>query len=175
MAEQEVIFEEAEPADARVVQVFMRQVIQETDYLVAESTGFAYSESEVEQMLEDSLAHEGRLCLVAKIGEKIIGLIHVRSDSSYRISHIGNLFIAVLKDYWGYGIGRILLENALDWAEEMGVLTRLEMTVQVRNERAVHLYQTCGFEIEGIQKRGARTDEGEWLDLYYMAKLIDKE
>ncbi|MDQ8835132.1 GNAT family N-acetyltransferase, partial [Streptococcus ruminantium] len=33
-------------------------------------------------------------------------------------------------------------------------------------------YQKLGFVIEGTQVRGARTDEGEWLDLYYMGKLI---
>ncbi|WP_161944288.1 GNAT family N-acetyltransferase, partial [Streptococcus suis] len=44
--------------------------------------------------------------------------------------------------------------------------------VQVRNQAAVHLYQKLGFNIEGTQIRGARTDKGEWLDLYYMGKLI---
>lgn len=66
-----------------------------------------------------------------------------------------------------------LLEEVITWAQEMGHLKRLELTVQVRNERAVRLYQSCGFDIEGIKKRGARTDEGEWLDLYYMGRLID--
>ncbi|VTT12723.1 histone acetyltransferase HPA2-like acetyltransferase [Streptococcus suis] len=60
----------------------------------------------------------------------------------------------------------------MHWAEEMDVLKRLELTVQVRNQAAVHLYQKLGFNIEGTQIGGARTDEGEWLDLYYMGKLI---
>lgn len=81
--------------------------------------------------------------------------------------------MAVLKDYWGHGLGRILLEEVIVWAQEIGLLKRLELTVQVRNERAVRLYQSCGFDIEGTQKRGARTDMGEWLDLYYMGRLID--
>lgn len=55
----------------------------------------------------------------------------------------------------------------------MDVLKRLELTVQVRNQaKKVRLYQKLGFNIEGTQIRGARTDEGEWLDLYYMGKLI---
>ena len=45
--------------------------------------------------------------------------------------------------------------------------------VQVRNERAVHLYKKLGFEIEGCQARGACSAEGEFLDVYLMGKLID--
>ena len=40
-------------------------------------------------------------------------------------------------------------------------------------KRAVHLYQKFGFDIEGTKKRGARTKNGEFLDVYLMAKLID--
>ena len=42
-----------------------------------------------------------------------------------------------------------------------------------RNERAVHLYRKFEFDIEGTKKRGARTKNGEFLDVYLMAKLID--
>lgn len=173
MAEKEVFFEEAAPADAVDFLTFMKQVTLETDYLVMEEDAFSYSEEETAEILYQSLEKDNRLCLLAKIEEKVIGVIHVRAASPHRISHIGTIFIAVLKEYWGQGIGRILLEEVIAWAEEMGKLKRLELTVQVRNERAVNLYQACGFEIEGLQKRGARTDEGEWLDLYYMGRLIN--
>ena len=53
------------------------------------------------------------------------------------------------------------------------MIRRLELTVQARNERAVHLYQAFGFEIDGVQKRGAYLTEGEFLDVYLMGKLID--
>ena len=173
MAKKEIIFQEAEPADASAFLAFMNKVAQETDYLVMDETGFPYSEEETAEILFQSLEKDNRLCLVAKIEDEIIGVVNVRADSPYRISHIGTIFIAVLKDYWGHGIGRILLEDVVAWAEEVKLLNRLELTVQVRNERAVYLYQSCGFEIEGLQKRGARTDEGEWLDLYYMGRLVD--
>ncbi len=45
--------------------------------------------------------------------------------------------------------------------------------VQVRNERAVHLYRKMGFQIEAVMPRGARTDLGEFLDVYKMSYLIE--
>ncbi|HFI0041031.1 TPA: N-acetyltransferase family protein [Streptococcus suis] len=172
MSKKEIYFSEAEPADAVAFIDFMNQVARETDYLVMDETGFRFSPEEMERIFEASIENPGELCLLAKVGSEVIGAISVKSSKQFRISHIGNIFIAVKKAYWGHGIGTILLDEVIHWAEEMGVLKRLELTVQVRNQAAVHLYQKLGFRIEGTQVRGARTDEGEWLDLYYMGRLI---
>lgn len=173
MTRQEITFEEAQETDAQAFIIFMDQVIGETDFLVADEEGFSYSLEETQEILRRSSEREDSLCLLAKLDSSIIGLVSVKAEKPYPISHIGDIFIAVLKDYWNHGIGRILMEEACFWAKEIGVLKRLELTVQARNQRAVRLYQSCGFEIEGTKKRGARTNEGEWLDLYYMGKLID--
>lgn len=172
MAEKEVYFSQAEPADAAAFIEFMNQVAKETDFLVMDETGFRFSVDEMEAIFAAGLENPRELCLLAKIDSEIIGAVSVKASRQFRISHIGNIFIAVKKAYWGHGLGTILLEEVVHWAEELDLLKRLELTVQVRNQAAVHLYQKLGFSIEGTQVRGARTDEGEWLDLYYMGKLI---
>ncbi|PQD83266.1 GNAT family N-acetyltransferase, partial [Enterococcus faecium] len=40
-------------------------------------------------------------------------------------------------------------------------------------ERAVYLYRKMGFQIEAVMPRGARTDLGEFLDVYKMSYLIE--
>lgn len=172
MSRKEIYFSEADPSDATAFIDFMNQVARETDYLVMDETGFRYSQQEMEAIFENGIGNPRELCLLAKADSEIIGAVSVKSSSQFRIGHIGTIFIAVKKAYWGYGLGTILLEEVIHWAEEMNLLKRLELTVQVRNQAAVHLYQKLGFVIEGTQARGARTDEGEWLDLYYMGKLI---
>lgn len=172
MAEKDVYFSEAEPADAVAFIDFMNQVARESDYLVMDESGFRFSSEEMERIFEAGIENPGELCLLAKVGSEVIGAISVKSSKQFRISHIGNIFIAIKKDYWGHGLGTILLDEVIEWAQEMDLLKRLELTVQVRNQAAVHLYQKMGFVIEGTQVRGARTDEGEWLDLYYMGRLI---
>ncbi|HEL2401112.1 TPA: GNAT family N-acetyltransferase [Streptococcus suis] len=172
MAEKDVYFSEAEPADAVAFIDFMNQVARESDYLVMDESGFRFSPEEMERIFKAGIENPGELCLLAKVGSEVIGAISVKSSKQFRISHIGNIFIAIKKDYWGHGLGTILLDEVIEWAQEMDLLKRLELTVQVRNQAAVHLYQKMGFVIEGTQVRGARTDEGEWLDLYYMGRLI---
>lgn len=65
------------------------------------------------------------------------------------------------------------MEVALDWAEQTPMIRRLELTVQARNSRAVHLYEKFGFKIEAAKERGAKTKDGEFLDVYLMSRLID--
>ncbi|MGT2800761.1 GNAT family N-acetyltransferase [Streptococcus marmotae] len=171
--EKEIFFEQATSAHATAFIDFMNQVAIETDFLVMDETGFQFTSEELAFVFDNSVDSPNYLHLLAICEGDIVGAVTVRASSQYRISHIGNVFIAVRKEYWGHGIGRVLLEEVVEWARVYGVIKRLELTVQVRNERAVALYQALGFDIEGTQKWGARTDEGEWLDLYYMGKLIN--
>ena len=123
--------------------------------------------------LIDFLNQVGKESDYMTLDDAIAGLVSITADFNERIRHIGQVFIVVKRAFWNQGLGKLLLEEAIDWAENSGVIRRLELTVQVRNERAVHLYQAFGFEIEGIQKRGAYLAEGKFLDVYLMGKLID--
>ncbi|TCD45660.1 GNAT family N-acetyltransferase [Streptococcus sp. X16XC17] len=175
MVEHEIFFEEAEPEDAQSIIEFMKDVAHETDAIVLEEDDFPLNHQQMAVFLDDSLCRLDQLCFVAKMNGDIIGLINVRTARTYTLSHIGDVFIAVKKAYWGHGLGRILLEETVEWARRNQVLKRLELTVQVQNERAVNLYHSVDFAIEGTKKRGARTIKGEWLDLYYMGLLIDED
>ena len=68
----------------------------------------------------------------------------------------------------------ILLEEGIEWAKSSGVLCRLQLSVQKRNEAAIHLYSKMGFITEGLQERGAYLAEGIFLDVCLMGRLIDE-
>ena len=170
---QEVIFKEAEPEDASALRELLIQVASETEYLSADEGSFHLTVEELATSLAQRQETPNQICLIAKIGDRVIGVLNVSADPRHRVNHIGDMFIAISQEFWGYGLGQILMEEVIDWAEQSGVIRRLELTVQVRNERAVHLYQKFGFEIEGVKKRGAKTKNGEFLDVYLMGRLID--
>ena len=173
MAEQELLIEEARVEDATSLAHLLREVPLESDFLAQDETSPSLLPEELETYLARVLETPNQLCLVAKVGTKVIGVLNVVADQETKTSHIGDVFIAVSKPYWGYGIGHFLMEAMIDWAEHTPEISRLELTVQARNDRAVHLYQKFGFDIEGTKKRGAKTKNGEFLDVYLMAKLID--
>lgn len=173
MAEQELLIEEAQAEDAASLAQLLSEVPKESDFLAQDEASPSLTASDLDNYIRRHAELVNNLCLVAKLGSQVIGVLNVTADQGTKTSHIGDIFIAVSKAYWGHGIGHFLMEAMLDWADHTPEISRLELTVQARNERAVHLYQKCGFEIEGTKKRGAKMENGEFLDVYLMAKLID--
>ena len=108
------------------------------------------------------------------MNDELAGVINITADQRPRVRHIGDVFLGIKKVYWGYGLGSILMEEAIEWAKSSGSIRRLQLTVQKRNLAAVHLYEKMGFNIEGLQERGACIEGGEFLDVYLMGQLIDE-
>ena len=69
--------------------------------------------------------------------------------------------------YRRQGIGRSLLQTAVDWARETGV-RKLELHVFPWNEPAIRLYEEFGFECEGV-RRGHYSRDGADVDALLMA------
>lgn len=170
----EIAFQEAQIEHAVAFLDFMSKVATETDFLAMDEGGLPLLEQEMAAILDKTQAAPDQLCLLALNGEEVIGAVTVRTSRQAKLAHIGDVFIAIRKDYWGQGIGKLLLEEVVYWAEHFAHLARLELTVQVRNHAAVHLYQSLGFDIEGTKKRGALSQNGEFLDVYMMGRLIDE-
>lgn len=173
MVEQEVLVCEAQAEDAAGLSELLRLVATETEYLTRDADSPYMTLEETEAFILSRLQSRNQICLIAKVSNKVVGVLNVVAASHYRVAHIGDIFLAVGRDYWGYGVGQLLLEAVVDWAEHTPEIRRLELTVQARNKRAIHIYEKFGFSVEGIKKRGAKSKNGEFLDVYAMAKLID--
>lgn len=79
--------------------------------------------------------------------------------------------MCVKKKYWGLGIGRILLTVLLDEAKAAG-FEQVELEVASTNERAVELYETCGFEKYGVRRKGIRLRDGSYFDEVLMQRAL---
>jgi len=111
--------------------------------------------------------------LVAEVFEngvkKVVGIVGLNVNSNPRLRHSGSIGIMVHPDYQGRGIGTALLKKVIDLADNWLKLVRLELTAFVENEGAVRLYQSLGFQIEGVKKYAAIRN-GEYADEYLMAR-----
>lgn len=174
MLERELMIGEAQPQDAEGLVALLQQVKKETSFVTFDAET-VMTVSEMEHFIIQSLQSEVHICLVAKLDEELIGVLNLSAGSQEWNRHIGDVFIAVAKPYWGKGVGTLLMELMIDWAEHTPMLRRLELTVQTTNAKAVTLYQKFGFDIEGTKRRGVKTQTGEFLDVYVMGKLINGE
>ena len=89
----------------------------------------------------------------------MIGWCEVRRESLPGREHSGTLGIGVRAPFRGKGLGRRLMEAALDLAWERG-FARIELWVRAPNTHALALYESVGFEQEGRRRDAVRLDDG---------------
>ena len=153
--EYELLIREAGAEDAAELVTFLNRVSLETDFTSLDGEGILLTDTEMELFLDKQAHSENQITLLALLNDKIAGIVNITADQRKRVRHIGDLFIVIGKKYWNNGLGSFLLEEVVEWAQASGILRRLQLTVQTRNQAAVHLYQKHGFIIEGRQERGA--------------------
>ena len=118
-------------------------------------------------------AGEGVYCLVAEdqTSAKTAGYIRIAIDSDPRKRHIGKLSLAVAPQAQGCGVGSMLMDSAITLASNWLGLTKLILHVIAANERAIRLYISRGFEVEGTLKKDILVD-GVLQDALVMAKFL---
>ena len=107
---------------------------------------------------------------VALIESRVVGWCDVLPLERPTLAHCGMLGIGVVAELRGRGIGSALLTATLERAKAAS-LTRIELTVREDNTRAIALYESLGFVVEGLKRNGVRLD-GRYGNLVCMALLF---
>lgn len=152
--------------DAKKIVEFLNQVGGESDFLTFGFNQFPYSVEEELKIIRDSLEKESSLMLIGKINCRIIAHLFLDISSQPRLSHIGHLGICLKQQYWGLKIGKHLIDIAIIWAKNKS-LKKIQLQVRHDNARAVKLYQSSGFKIEGLLTQSIQIDEKSF-DEYIM-------
>ena len=108
--------------------------------------------------------------LVAEGNGELAGYAEVSVLPYARARRTGYVVMGVRAAYSGKGLGRALLGAARDEAARRG-LRRLELTVMTHNLRALNLYLSCGFELEGL-RRNALVVGDRAVSEYYLGLLL---
>jgi RimJ/RimL family protein N-acetyltransferase len=111
--------------------------------------------------------HPDAAVFVAEREGEIAGRLSIGRDVHPASSHVADLGLMVDARYRRQGVGRALLEAAVEWARENGV-RKLELHVFPWNEPAIALYEAFGFEREGYRKGHYRRPDG-YVDAVLMA------
>jgi L-phenylalanine/L-methionine N-acetyltransferase len=109
------------------------------------------------------------ISLVAVMDAIVVGDIGLIRGKGRR-SHTATVGMGVHDAYQRRGIGRALLSEIVAIADDWLDLRRLELTVFCDNHAAIALYQSFGFETEGVQRAYAFR-AGAYVDAFAMARL----
>lgn len=142
----------------------------ETEYLDRESgEGLLTPEDFKKLICEDSI-EEKTIFLVAEVEGKIVGFARCKGNKLIRFRHKAEFGICILKKYWGHGIGKVLLENILIWADTVGI-EKISLSVVQANTKAIELYKKYGFIEEGILIKDRIHKDGKYYNTVIMGRL----
>ena len=99
----------------------------------------------------------------ADTGE-IVGDCSWRCIDYKKFRHVASLGIGILDRYHGVGLGRLLMERAISAARADPCVLKIELGVFAGNSIARKLYDSLGFEIEGIRKNALQQEDGVFMD-----------
>jgi len=117
------------------------------------------------EQLQNDMPH-----YVAVVKDKVVGWCDIASRNRPLYAHSGILGMGVLASYRGQGIGKALIKATIEKAKNKG-LSRVELEVREKNERAISLYQKFGFVVEGL-KRNATKIDGQYSNDLVMGLLL---
>jgi RimJ/RimL family protein N-acetyltransferase len=165
-----MLIREIKPDDAESLVNLIKQVESESQYMLFESGERNIGTEQQEKRIESMKEEGNSIIFVAEENEELIGYLIAMGGNANRNKHSVYLVIGILTQYRGLGIGTKLFKQLEEWATEHSV-HRLELSVVTRNEAGLRLYKKMGFDIEGTKRHSLYID-GEFVDEYYMSKLL---
>lgn len=128
---------------------------------------------QLRQWITGKFRHPRGVMLVAVVGRTVVGAAVMRRERLLRLVHVGHVGIGLRPDATGLGLGRALMLALIDWARDVGV-NRVTLDVIADNHRAILLYTSLGFVVEGRRRRHVREPDGRERDDLMMALLLDE-
>jgi ribosomal protein S18 acetylase RimI-like enzyme len=150
--------------DASALAEQMKAVVDEGRWLATESDQtLAQLTERFRSALEDAhillvLEHEGR----------IVGALGIHPTS---VEGVHSLGLSILREFRGQGWGRRMIDSALDTAREHAV-RKVVLDAFADNGRAIALYTSCGFEIEGFKRNHYQRRDGSVRSAIPMARFL---
>ena len=87
--------------------------------------------------------------LVAVLDGKVVGYVGYTHPTPLSTNkHVYDINIAVHPNYQGKGVGRRLIGVVKEFASQNGI-HKLSLRVLATNPKAIRLYESCGFQIQG--------------------------
>lgn len=161
---------EAVRGDAAKLVAFFRTLYSETSFMLFEPDEFVVSEEQQRRRIDEMSGSGSGVMLLAEEEDQVIGAIFGNRGMARRNRHCLYVVIGVLEAWNGRGVGRKLMQAQEDWARAHGI-HRLDLTVDAGNQRAIALYERCGYEREGV-KRQSRFVAGKYADELLMSRLL---
>ena len=158
--------------DAQEMIDFIRQVSGETVFMTRYEDEVTMTIAEEKEFLAARLNSPKEIMISAYIDGRLAANAGIDGlPQRDRLKHRAEMGISVLKEFWGLGLGSVLMEALIEAAKEAGY-EQLELEVVAENVRAIALYRKLGFELYGTRENTFKYRDGTSCTCHLMLKRL---
>lgn len=167
-----VVLRGPEVSDAERLLNYMKITASETPFLIRDPDEVTMTLEQEKEFLKNRIASDKELLLLAEMDREHVGSASLMEIGPYRrYAHRCSLAIALYKEYWGAGIGEIMMEVLLSVAKQLGY-EQAELEVVRSNHRAISLYNKLGFVKYGTLPGNMKLEDGFYAYADWMMKKL---
>ena len=165
------IFRSPELTDAAEMVDYLRTTAGETPFLMNYPEEITATEEKEIEYIRTNREDPHMTMIVCEIDGIIAGTCHLSRKTKCKNRHRGRIGIALLKPYWGMGIGTALFRELIALGRKME-LEQLELEVFEGNERGIALYEKMGFRIAASVPNAIKLKDGTcWAEHIMVLEL----
>lgn len=142
------------------------------DALMKNPIAFGSSFEEENKLSQTEWKKRTKNALFAFLNNKVVGIVILVFLKQQKLKHIANIAgVYVKKEYRSQGIGKKLIEEALDEIKRNKQIIKINLNVNPDQKAAVNLYKKLGFKPIGVLKKDLFV-KGKFYDELMMEKHI---
>lgn len=167
----EALMRSAEADDAAQMLEYLRTTAGETEFVIRYPEECSESVDQEAAYLQSIIDSPLNMMIACEINGKIVGNCQLMLHGRLKTKHRAGVAIALIKDYWGLGIGTAMFEEMIRIAKVHGI-RQIELKVIEGNERAMRLYRKMGFGIVAEKPDAIQLKDGTLLKEFLMIKKL---
>ncbi|NLZ82148.1 MAG: GNAT family N-acetyltransferase [Clostridiales bacterium] len=168
-----LIIREPIEEDAKSMVEYLNIVGGESDNLLFGKDEFRLSIEQEAEYIKKIQEDPNIRMILGLVNNTVVSIAEIRCLSRKRISHNSEVAISVKKEYWGLGVGSLVMEELISFAKEHELIKNVSLGVKAGNERAIKLYEKFGFVKVGSHKDYFNI-HGEYDDEFIMDLYLGK-
>ncbi len=157
--------------DAEKLLRFIRKASGETEYLLRYPEEWDIPVEQETEWVERMRSAPSDMVITCYVDGTVVGNCQISCQTGIKASHRASIAIAVLRAYWGLGVGSAMMEALVDTARSWGKEI-LELEYIDGNHRARHLYEKFGFREISRRPNVFKCRDGSYQNVVYMQKYL---
>ncbi len=115
---------------------------------------------------------KNRTILLCVLNGEFAGYAYIQGNEAPHLRHSASLFIGVVAEHEGKGIGTALLQQSEKWAQQ-NKIEKFDVAILANDEKTIKFFELNNYKIDGTKKQAIKYDNHYFDELLYSKFLLN--